>query len=142
LQNKANFVKDKTNATLFAAKDYENKPPPLDSKKQTQSNPNEPNVKIGKMKISTETARDYANQERTMNNERLFKTNPIEPNSLTFFRIAASALEYTKASLRVRISRDRASAEGESAGAGSWMKRSDLQQEVCVQDEDKSGNSL
>jgi len=39
LQNKANFRNDKTNATSCAAKDYENKPPLGDSKKQTQSNP-------------------------------------------------------------------------------------------------------
>jgi len=27
MQNKANFLKDKTNATFFAAKDYENESP-------------------------------------------------------------------------------------------------------------------
>jgi hypothetical protein len=39
MQNKPNFLKTKTNATLFAAKVYEEKPPLGDSKKQTQSNP-------------------------------------------------------------------------------------------------------
>jgi hypothetical protein len=39
MQNKPNFLKTKTNATLFAAKDYEKKPPLAHSKKQTQSNP-------------------------------------------------------------------------------------------------------
>ena len=40
MQNKANFLNDKTNATFFAAKVYENKPPLGDSKK---TNPNKPN---------------------------------------------------------------------------------------------------
>jgi len=39
MQNKPNFRKAKTNATLFAANGYETKPPLGDSKKQTQSNP-------------------------------------------------------------------------------------------------------
>jgi hypothetical protein len=39
MQNKAIFRNDKTNPTSFAAKDYENKPPRGDSKKQTQSKP-------------------------------------------------------------------------------------------------------
>ena len=39
MQNKPNFLKTKTNATFFAAKVYEEKPPLGDSKKQTQSNP-------------------------------------------------------------------------------------------------------
>jgi len=39
MQNKANFLKDKTNANLFAKKDYENKPRLRAPGKQTQSNP-------------------------------------------------------------------------------------------------------
>jgi hypothetical protein len=39
MQNKANFRNDKTNATFFAAKVYQSKPPRPNSKKQTQSNP-------------------------------------------------------------------------------------------------------
>ena len=39
MQNKANFLNAKTNATVFVAKDYEKKPPLPNSKKQTQSNP-------------------------------------------------------------------------------------------------------
>ncbi len=39
MQNKPNSRNDKNNATFFSAKDYENKPPRGDSKKQTQSKP-------------------------------------------------------------------------------------------------------
>ena len=39
MQNKPIFLKDKTNATFFAAKDYENKPRLRTPGKQTQSNP-------------------------------------------------------------------------------------------------------
>jgi hypothetical protein len=39
MQNKPNFLKANANATIFAAKVYENKPPRPHSKKQTQSNP-------------------------------------------------------------------------------------------------------
>jgi len=39
MQNKPNFLKDKTNATFCFAKVYEETPPLGDSKKQTQSNP-------------------------------------------------------------------------------------------------------
>jgi hypothetical protein len=39
MQNKANFLNDKTNATFFPAKVYEKKPPLPNSKKQTQTNP-------------------------------------------------------------------------------------------------------
>ena len=38
-QNKPNPKNPKTNATLFAAKNYEERPPSTDLKKQTQSNP-------------------------------------------------------------------------------------------------------
>jgi hypothetical protein len=40
MQNKANFLNDKTNANTVAAKSYENKPPLPHSKKQTQFKPN------------------------------------------------------------------------------------------------------
>jgi len=39
MQNKANFLKDKINATFFATKDYENEPRLTAPGKQTQSNP-------------------------------------------------------------------------------------------------------
>jgi hypothetical protein len=39
MQNKPNFLKDKSNATSFTTKDYRRKPPLPDSKKQTQTNP-------------------------------------------------------------------------------------------------------
>jgi len=39
MQNKANSLKDKTNETLFATKDYQNKPHLRTPPKQTQSNP-------------------------------------------------------------------------------------------------------
>jgi hypothetical protein len=39
MQNKPNSYKDKTNATPFAAKDYENKPPLPTRRKRTQTNP-------------------------------------------------------------------------------------------------------
>jgi len=55
------------------------------------------------------------------------KTNPIKPNFPTFFRISPSALGNTRLSLRVRISRDRASPEGKSGGAGFSTKGPGLQ---------------
>jgi len=86
LQNEPNSSKAKPNTTPFAAKVYRDKSPLATRRKRTQSNPNEPNVKIGKMKISTkistEIVRVYANQQRTMNNERYPKqtqSNPIPP---------------------------------------------------------------
>jgi len=91
MQNKPNSYKDKTNATFFAAKVYQSKPPLPHSKKQTQSNPNEPNFKIGKMKISIEIVRVYANQQRTMNNERYSKrtqSNPFSPPPGEFAKIS------------------------------------------------------
>jgi hypothetical protein len=54
-----------------------------------KSNPNEPDVKIGKMKISTEIVRVYANQQRTMNNEcypKQTQSNPIPTAHNPFFR--------------------------------------------------------
>ena len=39
MQNKANFLKDKINATFFATKDYENERLRGPRGKQTQSNP-------------------------------------------------------------------------------------------------------
>jgi len=60
MQNKANFLNDRTNANTFAAKVYETKPPPPDSKTQTQSKP-----------IPQRNTR-YA----------IRKTYPIEPSSL------------------------------------------------------------
>jgi len=39
MQNKANLLKDKINATFFSTKDYENKPHLRAPGKQTQSNP-------------------------------------------------------------------------------------------------------
>ena len=39
MQNKANFLNDKPNVTFFVARNYENKPPSHDPRKQTQSNP-------------------------------------------------------------------------------------------------------
>jgi len=70
MQNKPNFRSAKTNATPFAAKVYETTPPPPHSKKQTQSNPNKPNFKMGNINISTEIITAYADEQRTINNER------------------------------------------------------------------------
>jgi hypothetical protein len=63
---------------------YETTPPAIRNTRYEirDTNPNEPNVKIGKMKISAEIVRVYANQQRTMNNERYSKrtqSNPIPP---------------------------------------------------------------
>jgi len=55
------------------------------------------------------------------------KTNPIKPNFPPFFGISPSALGNTRLSLRVRISRDRASPEGKSGGAGFSTKGPGLQ---------------
>jgi hypothetical protein len=92
MQNKPNSSKDKTNATFFVAKVYQIKPPLGESKKQTQSNPNEPNFKMGNINISTARTKAYAKEQRTMNNEQLFKTNPIEPNSPPAGRFAKISL--------------------------------------------------
>ena len=81
MQNEPNFLKAKTNATPFAAKVYQSKPPLATRRKRTQSNPNEPNVKIGKMKISSEIVRVYANQQRTMSNERYSKQTQFSRTS-------------------------------------------------------------
>jgi hypothetical protein len=83
LQNEPNLPRDKTNATSFAAKVYENKPPLPQSKKRTQSNPNEPNFKIGNINISTARTKAYINEQRTISNERYSKrtqSNPIFPH--------------------------------------------------------------
>ena len=99
MQNKPNSLTVKNNATPFATNSYANIPLPCAGKNkpnQTQSpnairdtqhairksNPNKPNFKIGKMKISTAIIKAYANQQRTMNNEHYPKqtqTNPIPP---------------------------------------------------------------
>jgi len=39
MQNKANFIKDKINATFFSTKDYENEPHLRAPGKQTQTKP-------------------------------------------------------------------------------------------------------
>ncbi len=39
MQNKPNFQKDKINATLFATKDYDNKPPRRTPKNKPKTNP-------------------------------------------------------------------------------------------------------
>jgi len=39
MQNKANFIKDKINATFFVTKDYENEPRRQTTGKQTQTKP-------------------------------------------------------------------------------------------------------
>jgi len=83
MQNEPNFLKAKTNATPFAAKVYQSKPPLATRRKRTQSNPNEPNVKIGNINISTAGTKAYANKQRTTNNERHPKqtqSNPIPPH--------------------------------------------------------------
>jgi len=98
---------------------------------------------MGEMTISTANTKAYANEQRTMSNEPYSKqtqSNPIF--SPPFFTIPASALGYTTLSLQIRISRDRAPAEGKSGGAGFYMKMPDLQYEANVQEEDESGNSL
>jgi hypothetical protein len=83
MQNEPNLFDDRNNATCFTTRGYASKRPTLRSKKQSQSNPNEPNVKMGKMTIRTATPKAYANEQRTTNNKQrtLFKTNPIKPNS-------------------------------------------------------------
>jgi hypothetical protein len=81
MQNKPNFHSDKTNATPFAAKGYQRKPPLAGRRKQSQSNPIEPNFKMGKMKISTARTKAYAKEQRTTTNERHPKqtqSNPIQ----------------------------------------------------------------
>jgi hypothetical protein len=82
MQNKPNSFEDRNNAIPFTTRSYGNKPPRHARKKQTQTNPNEPNFKIGKINISTATLKSYANKQRTMNNERYSKqtqSNPIPP---------------------------------------------------------------
>jgi len=84
MQNKPNSFEDRNNATCFTARVYANKRPPPHSKKQTQSNPIESNVKMGKMTISTARTKAYANQSASGGNNdqrTLLKTNPIKPNS-------------------------------------------------------------
>jgi len=76
MQNKANFLNARTNATFFAAKGYENKPPLGDSKKQTQSNPIPPPRR--------DEIRDtrYENSPPAIRNTQyaIRNTNPIKPN--------------------------------------------------------------
>ena len=82
MQNKPNSFEDRNNATCFTTRVYANKRPPPHSKKQSQSNPNKPDVKMGKMTISTAILKAYANEQRTMNSERYSKqtqSNPIPP---------------------------------------------------------------
>jgi len=99
MQNKPNSLTVKNNATPFATNSYANIPLPCAGKNkpnQTQSpnairdtqhairksNPNKPNFKIGKMKISTAITKAYANEQRATNNERYSKqtqSNPIPP---------------------------------------------------------------
>jgi hypothetical protein len=70
---------------------------------------NKPNVKMGKINISTATLKTYANKQRTMNNERYSKQTQSNPILPPIFPRPRSALGYTTASLRVRISRNRTS---------------------------------
>ena len=51
--NKPNFLNPKTNPTLFAAKVYETKHPPPNSKKQTQTNPIPPHRESIENRVSS-----------------------------------------------------------------------------------------
>jgi hypothetical protein len=79
MQNKPNSRKPKTNATPFVTRNYESKPPLATRRKRTQSNPIEPNFKIGKINISTAKTKAYINEQRTMSNERYSKQTQTNP---------------------------------------------------------------
>jgi len=55
--------------------------PVLRSAPPPKTNPNEPNVKVGKMNISIAAVKPYANEQRPMNNERYSKQTQFKPNS-------------------------------------------------------------
>jgi len=98
MQNKPNSFEDRNNATCFTTRVYANKPPRPARKKQTQSNPNKPNFKMGKMTIRTATTKAYANEQRTMSNERYSKqtqSNPIPPPPNPHFSPENESVIYT-----------------------------------------------
>ena len=55
--------------------------PVLRSAPPPKTNPNEPNVKVGKMNISIAAVKPYANEQRPMNNERYSKQTQFKPKT-------------------------------------------------------------
>ena len=85
MQNKPNSQKAKINATLFTAKDYENKWQRRVRKNKPNTNPiqtqTNPISEKPKMTLNSYWTNDYDNEQRTINNERYSKRTQNEPNS-------------------------------------------------------------
>jgi hypothetical protein len=77
------------NVNKLLTMNYEKKDTWWTGKKRTQTNPNKPNFKIGKINISVATIKDYDNEQLTINNERYSKQTQNKPN----FRKAKNELK-------------------------------------------------
>jgi len=94
LQNKPNSRSAKTNATFFAAKVYESKPPLATRRKRTQSNPTEPNrTQFQNGQNEDKRGNGKGLCKSTTNNEQrtLSKTNPNEPKRTQFIQTQKNA---------------------------------------------------
>jgi len=91
MQNKPKSQKDKINATSFAAKDYENKPPLRTRKNKPKTNPISEKPK---MNLNFYSTKDYDNKPRLRAPANEPKTNPIQTQ---FPRPQTSALAHYRA---------------------------------------------
>ena len=103
MQNKPKSQKAKTNATLFATKDYENKPPRPIRKNKPKTNPNKPNPLMNKINATFFATKDYENKRHWTLGENKPKTNPNKPNFTYPQRHALSYAEGGKTEFRYRM---------------------------------------
>jgi len=84
MQNKPNSLRGQINATLFVAKDYENKPPLRTRKNKPKTNPiqtqSNPISEKPKMNLNFYSTKDYENKPPRPTRKNEPKANPNKPN--------------------------------------------------------------